>query len=204
MAVFDAEVRETVVVCDAMTDFEQVFMEYGPSISHFFSNRGFPPEDCRDLTQETFLKALRGIGSFRGDAKLETWLLRIACNVWKNRIRSIRTAKRDGRTTSLDGGAEQEVATPWKVGGAFRSAAADPRERILADERRHMLRAAVDRLPDRMRRCVTLRIERGLKYREIAVLMQVTVDTVKAHLHQARQRLRDDLREYFDPTDLWE
>ena len=203
MAVFDTEVGGAPVVRDDMKELEQVFKEYSPSIFHFFSNRGFEREDCRDLTQETFLKALRGIERFRGDAKLETWLLRIATNVWKNRIRRIRAAKRDAPVTSLDTGLEAwgEPAAPVPVAT---SAAPDPQDEVLADEKGRELRAAVGRLPKRMQRCVTLRIDQGLKYREIAVIMQVSVDTVKAQLYQARQRLKEDLQEYFDPEDFHE
>jgi len=203
VAVFEAEVRETVWVRDEMTEFEQVFREYAPSIYHFFSNRGFSREECRDLTQDTFLKALRGIGTFRGEAKLETWLLRIAANVWKNRIRSIRTAKRDARTTSLERAMEQGDAAGAAI-PVTGTASPDPRDEILARERRRKLREAVTRLPERMRRCVTLRIERGLKYREIAVIMQISIDTVKTQLYQARHRLKEDLQEYFDPEEYRE
>jgi RNA polymerase sigma-70 factor (ECF subfamily) len=203
VAVFDAEVRGTALVRDEMRDLEQVFTEYAPSIFHFFSNRGFSHEDCRDLTQDTFVKALRGIETFRGDAKLETWLLRIAANVWKNRIRSIRTAKRDARTTSLEQAMEQGDAAGAAV-PVTGAATPDPRDAMLALERRRKLREAVGRLPERMQRCVTLRIDRGLKYREIAVIMQISIDTVKTQLYQARHRLKDDLQEYFDPEDLRE
>jgi len=201
VAVFDTEMRGTESVRDEMRDLEQVFTEYAPSIFHFFSNRGFGREDCRDLTQETFLKALRGIERFRGEAKLETWLLRIATNVWKNRIRRIRAAKRDARMTSLDTGLEQGGGVNGAV-PVTGTAPPDPRDEVLAGEQKRQLREAVGRLPARMQRCVTLRIDRGLKYREIAVIMQVSVDTVKAQLYQARQRLKDDLQEYFDPDDF--
>jgi DNA-directed RNA polymerase specialized sigma24 family protein len=49
-----------------------------------------------------------------------------------------------------------------------------------------------------MRRCVLLRIDQGLKYREIASIMRVSIDTVKTQLHQARHRLKERLQEYFD------
>lgn len=84
------------------------------------------------------------------------------------------------------------------------TASPDPREEILARERRRKLREAVTRLPERMQRCVTLRIERGLKYREIAVIMQISIDTVKTQLYQARHRLKEDLQEYFDPEEYRE
>ena len=96
----------------------------------------------------------------------------------------------------------EQGAAPASAVPVMGAAATDPRDEVLAGERRRKLREAVGRLPDRMRRCVTLRIDRGLKYREIAIIMQVSTDTVKAQLYQARQRLKDDLQEYFDLEDF--
>lgn len=57
------------------------------------------------------------------------------------------------------------------------------------------LRAKLDQLPPQMRRCLYLRLYHDLKYREIAALMRISIETVKAHLHQAQNRLRM----FFDP-----
>src|SRR5262249_56256085 len=54
---------------------------YGP-LRGFFARRGFPPEDCQELTQETFLGIYMGMGSFRGEAGFETWMWKIANNAW--------------------------------------------------------------------------------------------------------------------------
>ena len=64
------------------------------------------------------------------------------------------------------------------------------------------LRAALDDLPPQMRQVVLLRIDGNLKYREIAEVMQVSIATVKAHLQQARQRLREELADYFSDYEL--
>lgn len=198
MAVFDMEIRGAPAVQDEMTEIERVFREYGPSVTYFFARRGFSSDECRDLTQETFVRALGGFGSFRRESKLETWLLRIAANVWKNHLRSRGALKRDAPTVSLEEAVEQGDAV---VGSAEPGRAARPRspqEHLLEEERARVLREAVETLPPRMRRCVLLRIDRGLKYREIAILLRVSVDTVKTQLHQARYRLKEELQEYFD------
>lgn len=177
----------------------EVFETYAHAVSYFFARRGFSPEDCRDLTQETFLRAYRGLASFRDDAHMRTWVLKIAGNVWKNALRSRQAVKRSAfRTVSWDAsGSGAEVmdmadAAPVTTGGL-----GNPLDDVLDDESRSMLRRAVAELPPGMRRCVLLRIDKGLKYREIAALLQVSVDTVKTQLHHARKRLRDELGEYF-------
>jgi RNA polymerase sigma-70 factor (ECF subfamily) len=75
----------------------------------------------------------------------------------------------------------------------------DPLRVILTEEETRLLWRAMEHLPPQMRQAVLLRI-RDLKYREIAELMHVSIETVKAHLYQARQHLRDHLADYF--TDI--
>src|SRR6185295_123541 len=64
---------------------------------------------------------------------------------------------------------------------------------LLADEQVGRLRQALQDLPPQMRRCVLLRIDQNLKYREIAGVMQISIDTVKSQLSQARDRLGREL-----------
>lgn len=197
MAVVDVAFREGAQVSDQMTDFERVFRDYAPSINYFFARRGFPEEECRDLTQETFLRAFRGKKGFRGDAQVETWLRRIAANVWKNRLRSMKASKRDAPTVSIEDATEQGEPILRAVSDPRGGAPKGPQARLLEAERGRMLREAVKDLPPRMRQCVTLRIDRGLKYREIATILHISIDTVKTQLYQARHRLKDELQDYF-------
>lgn len=182
--------------------FAEVFEELAPAVSYFFSRRGFPLEDCRDLTQETFLKAYRGLGRFRYDAEIKTWLLRIAANVWKNRLRDSRAVKRaTRRTVSLE--EIQSLAQPLArvVASGRGTNPQSPLDRAIRAERQRVVRDAVEELPPKMRRCVLLRLDQGLKYREIATLMTVSIETVKTQLHQARQRLKDGLSDHFSVSD---
>ena len=67
-----------------------------------------------------------------------------------------------------------------------------PQDEVQRKERVGLVREAVKRLPERQRRCVVYYVE-GHKYREIAELMELSPETVKAHLNQAKRRLRDRL-----------
>lgn len=186
------------VISERSDEFAEVFATYAPAVSYFFARRGFPPEDCRDLTQETFLKAYRGLARFRDDADVRTWILSIAANVWKNALRSRQAVKRSAaKTVPLESLSVEEVPVDAEALGVGASRPPSPLQDVLADERRRELRKAVAELPPRMRRCVRLRIDHGLKYGEIASILQVSVDTVKTQLHQARKRLREALGEYF-------
>lgn len=202
MALLDAEIEAMPVPLERREELADLFERYAPVVSYFFARRGFGQEDCRDLAQETFLRAYRGLSGFQGDAELKTWLLRIAANVWKNALRSRQTVKRSAvKTVSLEGALVDDQVSGEGGEPLCQADSASPLDRVLRDESRRMLRDAVAELPPRMRRCVQLRIDRSLKYREIAAILQVSVDTVKTQLHQARQRLKGDLDAYFALSD---
>lgn len=162
---------------------------------HFFSKRGFPPQDCLDLTQETFLGIYRGIGSFRRDARFETWLFTVATNAFRKRLRTGAADKRSGQEVSLEGGEDDR--------GLEDRVAADepaPGEAMLWKERARLLRDAIERLPEQMRKCLVLRVYHEMKYREIATVLKLSPETVKVHLFQARRRLQAELGDYFRET----
>ncbi len=72
---------------DREESFRQLFAYYYPPLRNFFSRRGMSPEECRDLVQETFTNVFKAIGRFHHDARFDTWLYKIAGNVWKNALR---------------------------------------------------------------------------------------------------------------------
>ncbi len=149
---------------------------------HFFSKRGFPAQDCLDLTQETFLGIYRGIGTFRRDARFETWLFKIATNSFRKRLRWGTADKRTGEEVPLEADPSGGTATG---------------EGMFQRERARLLRDAIERLPEQMRKCLILRVYHELKYREIGTVLRLSPETVKAHLFQARRRLQEELGGYF-------
>lgn len=179
----------------------RLFERYFRPLFYFFRNRGIPPEDCRDLTQETFLRVYKSIGRFRGEASIETWLFQIATNLWRNRVRHDRAGKREAKEVSLEGAMEKGQPIPADLSLARGAHNTLPLSGLLADEQVGMLRQALADLPPQMRRCVLLRIDQNLKYREIAGVMQISIDTVKSQLSQARDRLEKELGLYFDASE---
>lgn len=166
-----------------------IFEEYYRPVYRFFLNRGFDHDECLDLAQETFFRVYKGMHDYREEARLKTWILTIAANLWRNEIRSRRAEKRSGEEISLDQ-ALDEGRPVFGRSGAPGDAGPSALKGLLAEERLQCLRRAVDGLPPRMRQCVKLRLEQDLKYRDIAVILGVSTETVKAQLHQARQRLQ--------------
>lgn len=174
--------------------FRRLFEIYYTPLCRFFGRRGFSPEDAVELTQETFLGIYTGIGSFRGEAGFETWMWKIANNACRKRHRWRSAEKRAGEEVPLDGAEEIAAGAPGTFPGG---SAPGPGEAALDRERSRVLRDAIERLPEQMRKCLMLRVYQDLKYREIAVVLRLSLETVKAHLFQARKRLQEELGDYF-------
>lgn len=169
---------------DPETGFRILFEAYYRPLLRFFARKGMPSADAADLTQETFLGIYRGLKDLQRESRFEPWLYRIATTTYLKRLRSGSAAKRAGIEVPHDDTAMAHSAT--------RQPAAQLAG-VLADERRQAVRRAIQELPDQMRRCLTLRIYHDRSYREIAALLRIKIDTVKAHLFQARARLKQQV-----------
>lgn len=174
--------------------FEGVFQQYYRLVVGFFTKRGFTPQEAEDLTQIVFLRVYKARESFRGEARFSTWLFQICANVFRNDLRDRSTQKRDAEEVSMDQADNGTLETLADTG-------TDPLQQTLSAEAKGKLREALSSLPPQMRRCVELRVYEDLKYREIAERMRISIDTVKAHLFQARQILKGKLGDYFKDDD---
>jgi len=148
------------------------------------------PEEARDLTQETFLRAFQSIRSFRGDSDLRTWIYRIAINQARNRWRWWRRRRRDS-TVSID--STDENGKPALVATLKAENVQSPEQNTLAHERERILRNALKGLRRVYRETVILRDIEGFAYEEIAVALDISVGTVKSRLARGRQELRSKL-----------
>lgn len=175
---------------------EQLFKLHARRVRSFFLRHGFNPEEARDLTQDVFLRVFKGIGSFRRESQFKTWLFEIADHVYQNELRRRGTTKRKGWEISLDTGGQSEEGDE----APFEPPPSPPRalDEVLKRERAERLSQAIQELPEQMRTCFLLRYGQGRKYKEISVIMGVSIDTVKAHLHQARKRLKLELADSDD------
>ena len=164
----------------------------------FFDRRGFFIHECEDLIQETFLSVYRGLEDFRGEAEGERWIFRIAANAAFDALRRRKAAKRDGHEIPLESN-DSEDAPPMTASGSQCGGETPPPLRQLLDqERRVLLRQAVDGLPAQMRRCVRMRVFQDLDYDEIAEILQISPSTVKVQLFKASKRLQRELGNSFE------
>lgn len=183
---------------DGERNFRRIFDFYYRPVQGFFRRRTFSAEEADDLTQETFLRVYNKIEQFRGDAPFEAWLWQIASNLYRKSIARQQTQKRAGETVSLDNEESGGAADIYlrDTGGAT------PLDTVLEAEQRRELQAAIEDLPEQMRKCIKLRVFQDLSYGEIAVVMRLSPQTVKTHLFQARRQLRGRLGEYFADVDV--
>ena len=147
------------------------------------------PEEARDLTQETFLRAFQSIDRFRGDADIRTWIYRIAINQARNRYRWWRRRRRDA-TVSLETTRGESTQT---VSDTLVEPSENPEFRAQARERETLLRKALQQLANAYRETVILRDIEGFTYEEIAQTLGINVGTVKSRLARGRQELRKKL-----------
>jgi RNA polymerase sigma-70 factor (ECF subfamily) len=143
-------------------------------------------ELAEDLAQETFVKALNAIDSYRPEFKFSSWIFKIANNAAIDHLR-----RRELDTLSLDGSPHAETpeamqATALQIGARQES----PLDAVEAKEVGGAIEAAIGRLRPEYRSCILLRHVEGRAYEEIAEILDLPLGTVKTYIHRARNELR--------------
>jgi len=136
-------------------------------------------EDANDLSQDIFLRAYKGLRSFRGQSSLATWLYRIGVNVCLNRVSA--KASLEKVTEAID---DRQFVD---------SRSESPSERLLKEERGARVRAAIAELPRRQRATLILRMYHEMSHQEIAAVLGSSVGTVKANFFHALGNLKKQL-----------
>jgi len=143
-------------------------------------------DDAQDIAQDAFVRAYRGIGTFRQEAKLSTWLVSITINLCRNRRRwwarrrRIIVASLDDPRETEEGTLGQEVADP----------APGPVEIAQRTELQQRLAGALQMLEEPFRSVIVLRDIQGYSYEEIAQMLHCRVGTVKSRINRARLQLK--------------
>ena len=141
-------------------------------------------EDARDATQETFLSAFRNLRGFRGEAKVSSWLHRIAVNQCITRQRRAKVRK------------ESALEDEAEVGGASYTTpvSLSPARAAESRQRREIVRRAVQALPAELRQVVVMKEFEELTFQEIADALGLPPSTVKSRLYTALRQLQLRLR----------
>jgi RNA polymerase sigma-70 factor (ECF subfamily) len=159
---------------DVETSVLTLFDHRAPQLLRYVTSLGLDAEETEDVVQEVFLALFRHLRLGRDASNLTGWLFRVAHNLALKRRHKIRQRAHDSRDEIL---LRQQI-----------DPAPDPETRLAEHERRRRLRAVVNALPERERRCVFLRAE-GLSYRDIGAALCVSLGTVAKSLSRAMTRL---------------
>lgn len=151
----------------------ELVRRHARALARFLVGAGAPEADLDDVVQETFIRAFRGVGRFRGQCQFRTWLLTIGGNVVKDLGRRAARA----RIVPLD----ERLAD--RTG--------DPHERTVAGEMEGRLADGLARLPRMQREVFLLRAQQGLEYEEIAGALSTSAGAARVHYHHAVKRLKE-------------
>ncbi len=165
-----------------MEDFTQIFYEYKDRVYNQALRMLGSPQEAEEAAQDTFLRIYKGLSGFRGDAKLSSWIFRIAANVcisrWKQR--------KELASSMDDEYIEQEASKQHFIPAADVSLEnAEFHERI---------RDSVARLQPEYSLVITLYYFEEMSYDEIARIAAIPVGTVGTYLHRARNELKSMLK----------
>ena len=167
-------------------DFNQIYQEFQSKMHHYLSQWG-GSQEAEDLVQEVFTKVSRGLNNFKGKSKLSTWLYRIATNTALDRLKSASYKYSSGQT-DLEDAVATEDKNPW-------TNQADPPtdQSLIREEMSACVREYIDKLPPDHKAVIFLSEIEELKNKEIAQILDISIDTVKIRLHRARATLKNEL-----------
>ena len=146
-------------------------------------------ETAKDLTQENFLKAFVGLPSFRGDSAFSSWLYRIAKNLCIDYHRKQKTENDIAPLHTID---ERCIIDTHP----------EPSQNMETQERRRVLREAIQHLPTMRKKVFLLRYVQELPIKDIATYIKRSESTVKTHLYKAHHQLRELLTPYLKNEDI--
>ena len=154
----------------------ELVRRHARALARFLAGAGALAADVDDLVQETFIRAFRALGRFRGQCQFRTWLMTIGGNVLKDAHRRARRAR----------------VVP--LGDDLRATDGDPHERAVAGEAERRLVAGLEQLPRMQREVFLLRAQQGLEYEEIAAALGTTPGAARVHYHHAVRRLKEHMK----------
>ncbi|MCF6190258.1 MAG: RNA polymerase sigma factor RpoE [Cocleimonas sp.] len=165
--------------------FDVLVLKYQQKVINLVTRYVHDPHIAMDVSQESFIKAYRGLENFRGDSAFYTWLYRISINTAKNYLVS-----KNRRMPDDDIDAQE--AEQYEGGGKLREISTPERE-ALSDEIQLTVQSAINALPDDLRIAITLRELEGLSYEEISETMDCPIGTVRSRIFRARESIENEL-----------
>ena len=177
---------------DAIPNFAAIYEDFQPKVLRYLKGL-VGPDEAEDISQNVFLKVHAGLKDFRGEASLSTWVYRIATNAALDRLRS--RSFREAAQVASGAAAPGDAADAGAVADVAGNTAEPSAESLfMRREANECIANFVDALPENYRTVLAMSDLDGLKNREIADILGLSVDAIKIRLHRARR----DLKKRFD------
>ena len=174
--------------------FELLVSKYQRRLTRLLARFVKDEHEVNDVTQEALIKAYRALPNFRGESAFYTWLYRIGINTAKNFLAT------NGKKMVISADVANEEGEMFDLSDQL----ADdhtPEAEMMNREILQTVEAAVARLPEDLRRAITLREMEGLSYDEIAQIMDCPIGTVRSRIFRARVVIAKDLRPLLDTSE---
>jgi RNA polymerase sigma-70 factor (ECF subfamily) len=165
--------------------FDVLVLKYQQKVINLVMRYVHDPHIAMDISQESFIKAYRGLKNFRGDSAFYTWLYRISINTAKNHL--VSKSRR-----MPDDDIDAQEAEQYEGGGKLREMST-PENEMMTQEIHSTIKNAIDALPDDLRIAITLRELEGLSYEEISEAMECPIGTVRSRIFRARDSIEKEL-----------
>jgi len=174
------------------TAFDVLVLKYQQKVINLVTRYVHDPHIAMDVSQESFIKAYRGLKNFRGDSAFYTWLYRISINTAKNHL--VSKSRR-----MPDDDIDAQEAEQYDGGGKLRDIAS-PESELMSSEIQMTVQAAIEALPDDLGIAITLRELEGLSYEEISDTMECPIGTVRSRIFRAREFIEKELEPLINET----
>ena len=171
--------------------FEMLFTKYQRRVSRLVSRFVRSDAEVEDIVQESFIKAYRALGSFRGDSAFYTWLYRIAVNTAKNYL--VAASKRPISLTQFEKNDDDDFEEDH-----FMSDAATPESELITKQIAETVNKTMNELPADLREAIMLREIEGMSYEDIADSMGCPIGTVRSRIFRAREAISQKIKPMLD------
>ena len=174
--------------------FEMLVVKYNRRLGRLLSRFIKDEHEVNDVVQESFIKAYRALPNFRGDSAFYTWLYRISINTAKNFLAN--NNKRPIMSSDITNGDGEVMDVVEQVADNL-----TPEAELMNKQILQTVESVVAKLPEDLRRAITLCEMDGLSYEEIAEVMQCPIGTVRSRIFRAREVIAADLRPLLDTSE---
>ena len=156
-----------------MQDIEQIYIQYFTTVNKYLFCLTHNNDISEELTQETFYKAVKKIDTYKGECKMSVWLCEIAKNLWYD------YCKKNKKNVSIEKGI-LEIQTSNK-----------PEEKVMFDEEKISLYKKLQKLDEKTREVIYLRITGELSFKEIGIILNKTENWARVTFYRGKNQLKE-------------